>query len=237
MTSAIPWMNQNRAAVATDPYWSSVGLLALNENGANTTTTFIDQSTAAQTLTAAGNAQWSTAQAPPNDTSSCLGDGTGDRVDTGSSASNKLYSTSTVEGFVRFIAKAAAMRVIVFRHSGGKVVGIILGSTGDSTKIELNHFGTGIIFSSAAGVIANDTWYHFELSTGSGTTTLYINGTSVGSGSAPFLNENITVGMMGSTTGFGGSELNGYLASVRLTPGVQRHTGNFTAPTPPFPTQ
>lgn len=220
---------------STDPYWSSVGLLALNESGANGTTTFTDQSNNAQTLTAAGNAQWSSAWAPPNDTTSLLGDGTGDQVATGSSTSNKLYGTSTAEGFVRFKSLSAWMRAVVFKHASGKYVGLILGNP-DTSKIELNHFGGGTICSSGAGVIAINTDYHWALDTFGGTVTLYINGVSVASGAAPWVNEALAVQMLEASPSYAGSGLKGYEASVRITPGVRRYTGAFTPPVPPLPT-
>src|SRR3990167_8152900 len=86
----------------TDPYWSSVVLLAFNENGADASTTFDDASNANHTLTANGNAQWDTAQAPTGLTSSALFDGTGDSITTNSSASFAFGTGDfTVEFFMR----------------------------------------------------------------------------------------------------------------------------------------
>ena len=72
------WMPQHLRSPALDPatggdpYFANVVLLAGNESGADGTTTFLDQSSYARTLTAVGNAQWDTAQAPTGQTSSIL---------------------------------------------------------------------------------------------------------------------------------------------------------------------
>lgn len=221
-------------ASCADANWANVKLLAVNESGANTSTSFTDQSTTAQTLTAAGNAQWSTAQAPTGETSSLLGDGTGDQLATGSSTSNNLTGTTTVEGFVRFAAKATSQRIAVFKHASGKYVGLML-AQGDSTALELNHFGSGTIFTSAGGLVANGTWYHWALVTSGGTTTLYWNGTSVASASSPWVNEAMAVQLLEASPSYTGNGMNGNQASVRLTQSVARYTGTFTPPSTPLP--
>lgn len=230
------WKTWNGLSIpVTDPSWASVQLLAVNDNAADGTTTFIDQSAAAHTLTAVGNAQYDSAQAPTGMTTTCLGDGTGDRVDSGQSADFRLVTTSTLEYMIRFNAKGVGMRQITMTHSGGKIIGIICSSGGDSSKIELNHFGVAAIIVSATGLLANGVWYHVALTTAAGTTTLWLDGTSVGTVADPFLAQDITVQMMGNST-YTGSELNGWISNVRLTKGVSRYSGSFTPPTLPMPT-
>ncbi|MCR4298188.1 MAG: hypothetical protein NUV75_05470, partial [Gallionella sp.] len=88
------------AAAGGDPSWASVTLLAFNDNAADGTTTFDDQSDSNHTLTPAGNTQYDTAQAPTGLTSSILFDGTDDRILIASS-SDFGFGTGdlTVEGF------------------------------------------------------------------------------------------------------------------------------------------
>jgi hypothetical protein len=79
-----------------------------------------------------------------------------------------------------------------------------------------------------------NTWYHFAIVKNSGTTTLYIDGSSIGtfSDSLNYLgNSESTVGNY--NTG-GNYYLNGYLEDFRVTKGLARYTANFTPPTAPL---
>jgi len=82
---------------------------------------------------------------------------------------------------------------------------------------------------SSTSVITANTWTHVALVRVSGTVTLYVNGTAVGSGSAPgnCTGTNLVIGGYYST----GYLYNGYLDDLRITKGVARYTANFTPPT------
>jgi hypothetical protein len=62
----------------SDPYFANVTLLCINDSQADASTSFADQSLSAQTITANGDFQYDTAQAPSGLSSSGLADGTGD---------------------------------------------------------------------------------------------------------------------------------------------------------------
>src|SRR5690348_13363874 len=92
-----------------DPFFSSVVLLAVNDNKADGTTVFADQSNSAHALTAAGNAQYDTATAPAGMTSTLLVDGTGDWVSSADSADWDFGTGDfVVEGFVKVNAVGGA---------------------------------------------------------------------------------------------------------------------------------
>jgi hypothetical protein len=97
-----------------DPFFASVVLLAVNDNAADGTTTFIDQSASAKTLTTVGNAQYDTAQAAPGMTSSGLFDGTGDALTALDSDDWSFGSGDfTVEAFVRFRTNVTGLDAVV----------------------------------------------------------------------------------------------------------------------------
>jgi hypothetical protein len=87
--------------------------------------------------------------------------------------------------------------------------------------------------SSTAAVV--NTWYHLALVRNSGTTKLYVNGTSVLSfaDTTNYTCTFLTIGGYYDTNNI----WNGYIDDLRITKGYARYTGNFTPPTAPFPVQ
>ena len=77
------------------------------------------------------------------------------------------------------------------------------------------------------------TWNHYAVVKNSGTTTLYVNGRSVGtySDSVNYGGAPITIGMrQGSST----QGWNGYLSDLRIVKGTAVYTANFTPPIAPL---
>ena len=89
----------------------------------------------------------------------------------------------------------------------------------------------------AAVTLSINNWYHLALVRSSGTTTIYLNGTSVGSTATVvnLFNANcaLTVGYnpIGGTPDY----LYGYIDELRITKGYARYTATFTPPTAAFP--
>jgi hypothetical protein len=81
------------------------------------------------------------------------------------------------------------------------------------------------------GNLPLNTWAHLALVRNGSTTTLYLNGTSVASGTSTNPTDNTSPLQMG-TSGF-----IGYINDFRITNGLARYTSNFTPPTAAFPTQ
>jgi hypothetical protein len=213
-----------------DPYFSSVTLLCLNDSQADASTTFDDQSNANRTITANGNVQYDTAQAPTGLTSSGLFDATGDFLSMDSSADFGFGTGDlTIEGFARYSDNTGSQTFIDLRAAGGSVEPMIRSTGGN-----LIYHTAGTAISAAAP--AAGAWFHFALTRVGATTTskMFVNGTQHGStystdtsnfGSAP-----CRVGMnLEGTEGF-----NGWLASVRVTKGVARYTADFTPPSLPL---
>ena len=205
---------------------SAANLLLLHFDGSST-----DSSTYARTITAVGNATTSTAQKKFG-THAALFDGSGDRFDVPSSADFNLGASDFTVDFWMWINSSTNgqnERLVVFEGTT-QTRGLLISDT-DKTKIGVNLFGTGWQIQSATGAISNQTWIHVALVRSGTTTTLYVNGTSVGSTTSqtlPTTNSSISIG--GNTVRFASSNFNGYIDEVRVVNSAV-WTSNFTPPT------
>ena len=228
-----------------DPYFSSVVLLALNENGADAGTTFDDASASNHTLTAVGNAQWDTAQAPTGLTSSLLLDGTGDYLSAADHANWDFTNGDfTVELHARFNGSPpASVRRIIGHDTFPGNRAWALNWRGDLTP-DLSFFystdGTNITDSADRDWAATgDTWYHLAACRSGANLRIFVNGAILGTAydaGTETIASTASALAIGSVTWTGGFEFTGWIAAVRITKGVARYTGTFTPPTLPLPT-
>jgi hypothetical protein len=167
--------------------------------------------------------------------------GTSQYITTPSAAAIAFSTNSfTVEGFVYFtsIGTTGAPKGVLqlstnsagINASAGNSVG--LGSNATGGKWEIYAGGTSTVAASAAPVA--NTWYHFAIVKNSGTTVLYINGTSVLSvaDSTTYTGTYLAVGAY-YDPGYG---IPGYVSNVRIVNGVAVYTGAFTPPAAPLTT-
>ena len=100
------------------------------------------------------------------------------------------------------------------------------GAASLSGAVLANIAGTNI--GSSAAVVTANTWTHLALVRASGTVTIYVDGVSVGSGTAAgnCSGTNLVVGGYYST----GYLYNGYIDDLRITRGYARYTADFTPP-------
>jgi hypothetical protein len=205
---------------------SPANLLLLKFDGTTT-----DSSTYARTVTAVGNATTSTVEKKFG-THSAIFDGSGDRFDIPSSADFNLGGTDHTVDFWMWINSSTNgqnERLVVFEGTT-QTRGLLISDT-TKTAIGVNLFGSGWQILSSAGAISNQTWIHVALVRSGSTTTLYINGTSVGSTTAqclPTTNSSVSIG--GNTVRFASSNFNGYIDEVRIS-NTAVWTSNFTPPT------
>ena len=202
--------------------------LMLHYDGSDASTTFTDSSASAHTITVTGNTQIDTAQA--KFAQSGLFDGSGDLLTTPAS-SDWTFGTGdfTVDFWVRFSSLPSTS--IDF-----------IGQGPENNKWELRRDGAGRLqwnFSGSAVAQANwspsiDTWYHIAVGKSSGTTNLYVDGTSIASGSDSnnySLNDAVEIGYLGN------AYINGWFDEMRVVKGTAVWTANFTPPvsayTPP----
>jgi hypothetical protein len=229
-------------AATLDQYYNSSSLLC-HFDSLNAAGRFIDNSRNNFVITSSGNVGLSTSQYKFGGASAYF-DGTGDYLSTNSS-NNFAFGTGnfTVEFWIYSSDVSSAQRGFLQTSdtAGGLktsyTTGIIIlqGINGSTSPLNgglgANVVGTWV--GSSTAVISTNTWYHIALVRNSGTSTLYVNGTSVGSGTT-------TGNCSGTYLAIGGyydtSYLyQGYIDELRITKGVARYTSNFTPPNAPFP--
>lgn len=225
-----PFMLQSAARVAAgDPSWTSVVLLAGNENGPDAGTTFDDASNSNGTPTVVGNTQWDTAQAPTGMTSSVLFDGVGDRL-AWNHVDYSFPGILTVELFVRVPNTTGNKTLIaVGNETAGRMNFYLAGATPT-----LDLFSVGTIASGPN--ISIDTWTHIAWTrNGSDSNTVWTagsGGTAAARAGTFGNNSNLHMGAISDNA----APLTGWECSVRVTKGVARYTANFTPPTLPMQT-
>jgi hypothetical protein len=220
-----------------DAYYPQVSAL-LHFDGTNGSTTITDNSKNNVAFTVNGDSKISTAQSKFGGASLLL-DGTGDYLSSPSvndfafgtgdfTIECWIYSSdvssATQRGFLQTSDTAGGLKT---SYTSGIIIGV--GSPVNGALF-VNVAGTNI--GSTTAVLTTNTWYHIALVRNSGTSTLYVNGTSVGSGTT-------TGNCSGTYLAIGGyyntSYLyQGYLDELRITKGYARYTGNFTPSTTAF---
>ncbi len=229
--------------VSIDPSFSSVVLLIGNDNAANGTLTFLDQSPKNVSANVLGSGfgapVYSTAQAPAGMTSSIFLNGDGSATANQSCLNwpgidfNVGTGDFTVEGMFRYTATTGVQEFFEFRQNPDTV----------RPLLGMNNIGNGnneSYWSNALKITAtspsSSAWHHIAFSRNSGTTKCFVDGTQFGSSAADSNNYTTsTFGMIlgGYTNGSNG--FHGYWACVRVTKGVGRYTSSFTPPTLPLP--
>ena len=229
------------AAAGIDAYT----VLQCSCDGTDASTTFTDD-TARHTITAAGNAQIDTAQSKFGGASG-LFDGSGDYLTVSDSADFDFSSGDwTLEGWVRFFSSISAAPLI-FGQKSDSSNGIEMGfQFGSSRGMTLNIVASGsyaINLTQGANTgWSADTWYHICWEKSGTTYRGYRDGTTIittTSASAPANytgNFIICGGSQISLTGIHSpsNDLTGWLDEFRISKGIARYNGDFTAPTEPF---
>lgn len=225
------------AAGATDPNFANVVALVGNNNAADGTTTITDQAGAAHTFTAVGNAAFSNLQAPTGMTTSIKFDGTGDYLSSVTSADWKFGTGDyTIEAYCYITGVGGGGYGMISQCANAASwasgwTADLVSSSGLKNECYLN----GGQIAVATNAMSTSAWHHFAQTRSGTTVRLFIDGVQDGSGtSAADLQPATDLWIGGSTDG--SYNVTGYLASVRITKGVARYTGNFTPPTLPLPT-
>ena len=161
-------------------------------------------------------------------------DGTGDYITT----SQQELGTGdfTIEGWHYLLTRANTKNGIwgnYTSYSAGSL-GMFAGhGSGTTTLYQVAYNGAAFPASVIqGGTIVYNQWVHFAVVRNSGTMSLYINGISVDSISAPAslngVGSNFVVGAPSDNLADG---MHGYLQDFRITKGLARYTANFTPPT------
>ena len=224
------WIITGQEAGPADPYYNNVSLL-LHGDGANGSTTIVDNSPSPRTVTAFGDAQISTAQSKFGGASLAF-DGSGDYLSISNSASMAFGSDAfTVEAWIYQTTNVSTYAPIFYSNgSNGSGIGFLV----DSSR-GLSVYWNNFRISSTTTKYALNVWNHLACVRDlNGSLRAYLNGTPVGSGSAigsPVFGAT----WIGVNQSYTAEAFNGYIDDLRITKGIARYTANFTPPTAPFP--
>ena len=211
----------------TDANFGAVSLL-LHMNGANASTYFPDHSYNALTVTANGNAQISTAQSKFGGASAYF-DGTGDYLDSTSSASPSGTDSFTIESWIYPTAVTGQDRVIIDTRGGSGFVFFI----NTSGYLQVFDSAVGSVLAASTALLVANTWQHIALSKSGSTATYYVNGVAAGTYTLTS-HATATSCRIGARNDAAAGFI-GYIDSLRITKGIARYTAAFTPPTAQFP--
>ena len=149
-------------------------------------------------------------------------------------------SNFTIE-FWQYYSNLAGYQTIMSTGYVGTTTGGWLIQTGNGDgKINFYYMATGgvLVAAETGTTVVPGTWYYIAIVKSGSTTTIYRNGTVVGSGSDTrnySANQVLSIGG-GSGAGFDNYWFNGYIQDVRITKGINR-TKVTTVPSTEFPNQ
>ncbi len=210
-----------------DVYFPQTKLL-LPFDGTNGATTTSDLSNSNHTVTFNGNAQISTSLSKFGG-SSCYFDGSGDYISTPSSSAFEFGTADfTIEFWARRTGAGSYPYIFDCRPAGANAVLITIYLDHANSYVPHVYINNAVRITSTASMSV-DTWYHIALVRSSGTTTLYMNGSSVGSFSDSF--SYIAAPFRLGAYSNGGYGFTGYVDDFRTTKGIARYTSSFTPPT------
>jgi len=214
--------------VGTDPYWVSRYLL-IGANGVDGSSTILDESSYAKSITVVGGAQISTAQSRFGGSSLRLPSSGYVYANIGG-ALNTRTTSFCFETFIRFDSAASGQCIFSASNTG---------TSGDDLYANF-YLGTLYIGDGVINTITTlwsysvDTWYHFALSFDGSTYRLFVDGALISSSTTLLKNTSITNFILGSRPAYLTS-LGGYMDDARLTIGIPVYTTAFTPPTAQFP--
>jgi hypothetical protein len=194
---------------------------------------FIDNSSNNFTITVNGNTSVQ-AFSPFNPTASWSAatyggsgyfDGTGDYLDelTATTAFNLSTGDWTIEAWIYRNASGVAHTILSLYNTAGSNSGLTFYVNASNQLVTDN----GVNAALAAGSVGASQWVHIAIVRSGGTTTGYINGTSVGTTTqAASAAQYARIGALAT----GASTFNGYIANLRIVKGTAVYTGAFTPP-------
>lgn len=233
--SAVQQMLMAYGGAAGDPYFAYVKFL-LHCDGSNGSTTFVDNSSYARTITPTGGTVVSTSDPKFGTGATALSSNTDSLTVPQTSGDLQPYTQDfTYELWVKASAiNSQGMFGGLWTAGGGGGSVFFFGSyLGDIVFYD----GTTFICQAASPNLATS-WNHVAVTRQGTTFRVFVNGTLLTSGTSSV---NLNSGGTGNTRTFdigtfgGNTGLSGQVDDIRYTLGVARYTSNFTPPTGPFP--
>ncbi len=210
-------------------------VLLMHMDGTNGSTSFVDSSTAARTVSVVGNAQLSTA-ASKFGGASALFDGTGDRVTVPDSADLELGSSDfTIDFWMNRTPSMGGTGDVVAKRLGGNIGPFLFYSAANTLALYMSSNGTWDIASGVScGSPSDGSWHHVALTRKGITLYCFLDGTLISNvTSSASLYDNTAPVNIGGNNG-GTEDFPGYVDEVRIIKGVALWTANFTPPTSAF---
>lgn len=196
--------------------------LLLSMDGANNGTVFTDSSSSPLTVTRQGSPVTSTAQVKYGTASARLT--SNNYLTISNSWSNA--GNYTLEFWLYMVTSTINDRYAAFENGSGQTYGLIHNS---GTVLAWNIFGGANIVSTS--LPATGQWHHIALVRNSGTSTFYLNGTSVSTSATNLIPSSATTLTLGAShVNFVYKVTDCYIDDLRFSPNA-RYTSNFTPPT------
>ena len=219
-----------------DVHFPNVKLLLPFEGSNGDATTTDSSNTNHSSFTFSGGAQVSSGASKMGSTSLYL-DGAGDYLTLGANSNFAIASSSDFTFEVWFktdtiSAMNSWARGIFTLDSGGGAFSIALDTTSGLRAGKADSGAWSL--SGVGGSVGDNQWHHVALVRSSGTTHLYVDGTSAGSYSDTDSysdNSGSPRPLIGTRYDTSNGNFKGYMDDLRLTVGVARYTSNFTPPT------
>ena len=226
MMKPIPGLPDPNFPYTSDPYWNNVVLL-LRGDGANGSTSIVDSSGNAYSVTTIGTVTISTAQNP----SGSIQFGSGAFFYVGM-ASEPLWADGFAYTFEATIFMSAYGGITHFMSQGANNNNIF-GVFSDGRLFRYNHSGAMVL---TTNTVPLNRFVHIACTSDGTIMKMFIDGIQGYSGA------DVGVPCAGCNTHFGAGYVGGWnshfpgLANeLRITKGVARYTADFTPPTGPFP--
>jgi hypothetical protein len=209
--------------------------LLLPLNGADNGVLFPDYSPKNWQVTVYGNAATKTAQYKYYDSSAYF-DGTGDYL-TVPSTGFPAGGNFTLQGWAR-TSVTSSYCCLLTRPSGASftsgAVSLFFnpGATNGRLVLFVADYNTGAaLVTATSGGINDGAWHHFAITRSGSTWTLWVDGTSVGTGTSSATIAALTTPIyIGQDPNFSGRTYTGYLQDIQLVVGVALYSASFTPP-------
>lgn len=199
--------------------------LVLHADGTDASTTFIDSSSFAKTVTAFGNAQIDTAQSKFGG-ASALFDGTGDYLSSADSSDWSFGSSDfTLDFWARFNAISGSNTCFIYQGTSSPN---FWEAGFNSTTL---YFKVGTTTVSVSWSPSTATWYHIAIVRDGSNIKFFVDGTQQGASQAWSTTVADYAGSLLIGSGNALIELNGWLDEIRISNGIARWTTTFTPPT------